>query len=227
MKIHNLFRLATPLFFFLPSSYCPAGEEGNAVAPVQAGQNAKDDWIDSGFVRGTTAIVGTIDLQQVQSIERLKQVLPPTQRSSLTPVFDRLLSSTQEITKSLGGSKVHFVVDIPGGIAHPPVCIFAQKNSSTDLTKLNAALETFSAGSAVLKGNYVVFLPYHSLEHAERVAIGDDIIASELPKFRDALKALNGFPIQIAIHPPEYLWKTFAKLLPISHHRSEGAPAMY
>ena len=190
---------------------------------VTAKNDLADDYsIAKQFVNATTIVVAKIDTKRLALPESLIRKF--ADESVLQRGAKPVVQVLQELIIALNGESVFVAVDVPFSSAQAPVRLFVKNVPSLDAKRLLEQLQRFQFTKPMVQGDYLCLSLLHSTESSSNVVIADNILPATRPDLKIAMQAVQEFPIQVLVLPPDYLWATYRDLMPIIPKQFGGGP---
>ena len=183
---------------------------------------ADDALIAKQFVNATTIVVAKIDSTRISLPEALTKKIANVKE--LQYGAKSVGNALQEIIVALNGESVYVVVDVPFTAAQSPVRLFVKNAPGLDAKKLFEHFERLQFAKPVVQGDFLCLSMFRSTESSDKVAIAEDVLTLARPDLPVAMQAIQEFPIQVFVLPPEYLWATFRDLMPTIPTQFGGGP---
>lgn len=192
-----------------------------------------DDTTLPPLLPGTSIIVrldiGKIELPDLPSITDPSDVT--NSGSELASKLTYLRENLDVIKREIGSDPINLLFDMPISIGQPMVRLAMQTRDQEANDRVEKMLARFEIETQIHNQGWVVAnLPISYANQLRTSGAIDDTLTSldhvaiDTVSFAAAMKQAGDAPIQIALVPPHYLWKTYEELMPELPVQLGGGP---
>ena len=210
-----------------------------AWAQQPAAKSQPEAW--QQFVNATTIMLIKVDTGSLdeEPWEKIEAALSPETQVHFFKWSQFHRDKVEILRDAVGGASIYVAVDIRYGAAQGPLRIYLPKAAGSNLQSVLRLLGISASQSAQVQGGYVLLTPGSQPEvdtdlisslstdgvhDAADNPYSQRISPSNRPAFGEAVAAVEGKSVPIAISPPEYLRSTFRDLLPLLPPELGGGP---
>jgi len=192
-----------------------AGEASSAAADVAFVQP---------FIGETTALVAKIDLARLSLpdlSDRIKSAAPGSEEAFRTRTRDAA-AWIEALRTATGGQAVYVTVGIPLSMTERPVFLVLKETPRADRKKLVDRLSVILEMESIAREGVIVAIPGRNVSVAS--ALGT-LRPTPREGLVDAFKAVEEYPIQVLLVPPDYVRRTVTELMPRLPRQLGGGPS--
>ncbi|MCR9292787.1 MAG: DUF1559 domain-containing protein [bacterium] len=174
------------------------------------------------FAQTTTVAVARIDPQALRLPEALEQAAKNSagQESAwLQAAKDQIVN----LLTAVGDHPVYVAVDIPSSQAQVPLRVFLKKTPQLNAESLPGGYEPYRR--AIEQDGYLVVAPLGDIRESQQATANNKLSDDQAQAFSTAMSINGNAPIQIAVLPPEHLWRTLVELMPELPAELGGGPS--
>lgn len=176
------------------------------------GQTTTSDASFASHLNPTTAVVIRIDTGGLELSESLLKAAANNQ--AMKEMLVGLDADLKWLAENLEGKPFFVLIDVPYSSSQPPVRILLPKVDQERQAELDDRLESMHLTKPIFKGQFgVVTLNDKRYSAASSFEIESLTLPVPSEQFSTAISAVEGFPVQIAIVPPDYLVRTYKQLM--------------
>lgn len=181
------------------------GQEADRSAPAQFLKTVEP------FLQDSTFLVVRVDATRLALPDdtKLQETLAPAARASYTDSRQELANGLHLLKKLSGGQPVYLAVAVPHSREMVPIHCFRRAAAAGDTATVKSFLLRRFRTKLQVRGDYLV-----------ATNVGKSALAKSPPPkasldaFQAAFAAVEDYPLQLMVVPPEHVWRTVEELSP-------------
>jgi hypothetical protein len=176
------------------------------------------------FIDATTLIVVKVDATRV-ALPELPSILKtafPNGEEAYDRWAEEVTAGIEMLRTTTAGQPIYATIGIPVSQHEWPGFLFVKETAESNHQKLIELVSALQENHSFSRSGFTVLMPNHSPAVQKRLK---GQISSRRDALPDAFDAVQDYPIQVLILPPDYLRRTVTELMPQLPRQLGGGPS--